>query len=273
MNKDEKVINEFGEEWNKYDYSKLDKEILLENFQQYFGVFPWDMVSRESEGFDMGCGSGRWAQFVAPRVKKLNCVEPSRAIDVAKLNLEQFSNVQFLEETTDSCSLGDESQDFGYCLGVLHHIPDTASALKDCSRLLKPGAPFLLYLYYNFENKPIWFRGIWKVSDVVRRVISSLPQAPKKLVCDLIALIVYFPLSRSALLLEKLGLDVSNIPLSDYRNKPFYQSQNDALDRFGTRLEQRFSKAQISDMLNNAGLENITFSEGTPYWCCISYKQ
>ena len=62
MNKDEKVIKDFGEEWTKYDYTDLDKENLFENFQQYFDIFPWALISHESEGFDMGCGSGRWAQ-------------------------------------------------------------------------------------------------------------------------------------------------------------------------------------------------------------------
>ena len=50
---------------------------------------------------------------------------------------------------------------------------------------------------------------------------------------------------------------MQSIFLSDYRNKPFYQCKNDALDRFGTRLEQRFSKAQITDMLLKAGCTNI----------------
>ena len=273
MNKDEKVIKDFGEEWTKYDYTNLDKEKLFENFQQYFDIFPWDLISPESEGFDMGCGSGRWAQFVAPKVKTLFCIEPSKAIEVAKRNLKEFPNVRYLLESTDTCSLDDASQDFGYCLGVLHHIPNTESALKDCSRLLKQGAPFLLYLYYNFENKPWWFRGIWKAFDLVRRITSNLPQIPKKLVCDVIAITIYFPLSRLSFLLEKLGIDVSNIPLSDYRKKPFYQSRNDALDRFGTRLEQRFSKLQITEMLNNAGFDNITISNNTPYWCCVAYKR
>ena len=273
MNKDEKVIKDFGEEWTKYNYKNLDKENLFENFQQYFDIFPWGNISLESEGFDMGCGSGRWAQFVAPKVKTLSCIEPSKAIEVAKLNLKEFPNVRFFFETTDTCSLSDASQDFGYSLGVLHHIPDTESALKDCSRLLKKGAPFLLYLYYNFENKPWWFRGIWKVFDLVRRVTSNLPNHLKKIVCDSIAITIYFPLSRLSLVLEKLGIDVSNIPLSDYRKKPFYQSRNDALDRFGTRLEQRFSKLQITEMLNNTGFDNITFSDNTPYWCCVAFKR
>lgn len=273
MNKDEKVIEDFGEEWTKYDYTNLDKENLFENFQQYFNIFPWDQISLESQGFDMGCGSGRWAQFVAPRVKTLSCIEPSKAIEVAKYNLKEFPNVKFFLETTDTCSLDDASQDFGYCLGVLHHIPNTESALMDCSRLLKKGAPFLLYLYYNFENKPWWFRGIWKVFDLVRIITSNLPKSLKKIVCDLIAIFIYFPLSRLSFVLEKLGMDVSNIPLSDYRKKPFYQSRNDALDRFGTSLEQRFSKLQITEMLNNADFDDITFSTNTPYWCCIAYKR
>ena len=52
----------------------------------------------------------------------------------------------------------------------MHHIPHTQEALKDCTKLLKSGAPILLYLYYNFENKPFWFRQIWKVSDYFRGV-------------------------------------------------------------------------------------------------------
>jgi hypothetical protein len=118
-----------------------------------------------------------------------------------------------------------------------------------------------------------FFLGIWKASDLIRRIISILPKTPKNLACDLIAIIIYFPLSRFSLLLEKLGIDVSNIPLSDYRKKPFYVSRNDALDRFGTRLEQRYSKLQVTEFLKNAGFENITISVSTPYWCYLAYKR
>ena len=45
-------------------------------------------------------------------------------------NLIKNKNVAFFRETTENCSLNLASQDFGYCLGVLHHIPDTQKALK-----------------------------------------------------------------------------------------------------------------------------------------------
>ena len=274
MNKDQKVIEDFGDEWTDFTYESktIDQAELKKNFLQYFSIFPWNNIPNDAEGFDMGCGSGRWAQFVAPKVHSLNCIEPSKALDIAKVNLQKLDNISFYRGTTDSCSLNDQSQDFGYCLGVLHHIPDTQQALSDCARLLKKGAPFLLYLYYNLDNKPIWYRYIWKLSDFVRNIISILPRPIKKASCFLIAALIYFPLSRLALFIELFGFNVSNFLLSDYRNKPFYQMRNDALDRFGTRLEQRFSRQKIEDMLLESGFQDISFSEEMPFWTSISYK-
>ena len=145
-NKDEKVIEEFGEEWTKFDYSSINVKKLKENFDQYFSIFPWDVLPKDAVGFDMGCGTGRWAQFVAPKVKTLNCVEPSDAIKVAKKNLINNKNVTFRKETTENCSLSKGSQDFGYCLGVLHHIPNTQEALNDCIKLLKRSSNITLFV-------------------------------------------------------------------------------------------------------------------------------
>jgi hypothetical protein len=49
--------------------------------------------------------------------------------------------------------------------------------------------------------------------------------------------------------------------------------RNDALDRFGTRLEQRFTRPEIADMMQRAGLERIVFSDRMPFWCAVGYKR
>ena len=72
--------------------------------------------------------------------------------------------------------------------------------------------------------------------------------------------------------LEKLNLNVTNFPLSSYKNLSFYTMRTDALDRFGTRLEQRFTRDEIKIMMENAGLENIKFSNSKPYWVAVGYK-
>jgi SAM-dependent methyltransferase len=266
-NIDRRTVADFGREWGAFDQTELDPAEHKRLFDQYFAVFPFDDLPQNAEGFDLGCGSGRWAALVAPKVGKLHCVDPAaEALEVCRRRLAGRSNVEFHLAGADAIPLRDGSQDFGYSLGVLHHIPDTARAMRDAVRKLKPGAPFLVYLYYDFENRPAWFRAVWRASDLLRRAVAPLPFGAKKAVTTALAAGVYWPLSRAALLLERTGMDVSNIPLSFYRNRSFYSLRTDALDRIGTRLEQRFSTTQIRQMMEDAGLERIEFSPNEPYW-------
>lgn len=221
----------------------------------------------------MGCGSGRWARFMAPRVGRLNCIDPSLAINVARNALAAHHNVVFHQASVDYSGLQPDSQDFGYLLGVLHHVPDSAAAIRSCVALLKPGAPLLLYLYYAFDNRPAWFRALWKLSDWGRQLIFRLPAGIKHAVTDLIAGLVYWPLARLCGVLELLQIPVHGIPLSYYRKHTFYTMRTDARDRFGTPLEQRFTRVQIEKMMREAGLVDIRFSDRAPYWCAVGIRK
>ncbi|MCL4479593.1 MAG: class I SAM-dependent methyltransferase [Deltaproteobacteria bacterium] len=272
-NIDEKVVHGFGKEWDRFDQSQLNDKELYDMFSAYFTIFPWDKLPKNSVGFDLGCGSGRWAKFVAPKVGTLYCIDPSEeALQVARENLKLFNNCLFHQVSVDHIPLDDGSADFGYSLGVLHHIPDTEAGIKMCVAKLKKNAPFLLYLYYAFDNKPFWYRIIWKLSDGARVFISRMPFPLKYITSQIIALFIYLPLARLAKLAELIGLQVDTIPLSFYRNRKFYTMRTDALDRFGTKLEKRFTKAQISKMMEDAGLKNIKFSDEPPYWCTVGEK-
>ena len=272
QNQDKNTVEGFGDEWSRFDQSDLpeDEQRLL--FDEYFSVFPWKYISKDSVGFDLGCGTGRWAKSIAPKVKKLICIDPSNAIEIAKKNLSNFDNCEFESATVDDISIDNNSMDFGYSLGVLHHVPDTKKGIKQCVEKLKKGAPLLLYLYYRFDNRPFWFRFIWSITDLLRKVISKMPYGLRYIFSQIIAVVVYFPLARTAFYLGKLNLNVSNFPLSSYKNLSFYTMRTDALDRFGTRLEQRFTRNEIKNMMENAGLENIKFSNLKPFWVAVGYK-
>lgn len=271
-NLDEKTVESFGDEWERFDQSQLPEAESRAIFDKYFAHFPWDTLPSGAVGFDMGCGSGRWARWVAPRVGTLHCIDPSSALEVARRNLAGNDNVVFHRKAVDDACLPEGSQDFGYSLGVLHHLPDTAAALATTTKLLKTGAPFQLYLYYAFDNRSPVFRMVWKASDLVRRVVCSLPPGPKHVAADVIAAAVYFPLSRTAWLLEKLGLPVGWMPLAFYRDKSFYTLRTDSRDRFGTPLEHRFTRGQIESMMVAAGLGGIRFAEAEPFWCAVGRK-
>jgi SAM-dependent methyltransferase len=211
--------------------------------------------------------------LVAPRVGELHCIDPSSAaLDVARRNLAGQPNCRLHFAGVSDMPLADASMDFGYSLGVLHHVPDPQAGLEACARKLKPGAPFLVYLYYAFDNRPAWYRALWRLTDLGRRAISKLPFVLRCRVTDLIALLVYWPLARFALAAEGAGLRVDGFPLSLYRRHSFYLMRNDALDRFGTALERRFTREEVRRMLEAAGFERIRFSEHWPYWCAVAYR-
>ena len=272
-NLDQKTVASFGDEWSRFDQSGMSDDEARKVFDEYFAVFPWDVLPRDAVGFDMGCGSGRWARWVAPRVGRLHCIDPSAAIEVARANLAEHTNTAFHRTSVDESGLAAGSQDFGYSLGVLHHVPDTAAAIRSCVALLKPGAPLLLYLYYAFDNRPWWFRTLWRVSDFGRQGVYRLPARLKHVVTDVIAALVYWPLARLSLVMERLGSSVEGVPLSYYRNHSFYTMRTDARDRFGTPLEKRFSREQIKRMMEAAGLREVRFSDAAPFWCAVGIKE
>ena len=273
-NIDKKTVSSFSDEWTSFKQNNLQIKEHEYLFNKYFSIFPWKSLPKNADGFDMGCGSGRWAKLVSPKITKLSCIDASaEALSVAKQNLREMENIVYIHAGVSDKPLPPNSQDFGYSLGVLHHIPDTSSALRDCVEMLKPGAPFLVYLYYKFDNRPLWYVIIWRISDIIRRLISNLSPKIKLSLTNLIAALVYLPLARIALIGNKIGFNVDNWPLSGYRKTSFYTMRTDSRDRFGTPLEKRFTKTEIKIMMENAGLEEIYFSDEFPFWCATGYKK
>jgi SAM-dependent methyltransferase len=158
--------------------------------------------------------------------------------------------------------------DLIFSLGVLHHVVDTAGAIKTLSEKLAPGGTLLLYLYYAFDNRPAWFRSVWWLTDFLRRLISRLPFFLRYAVSQAIALLVYWPLARAA----KYFRVPDSWPLKFYSDRSFYSMRTDALDRFGTQVENRFTRLQIISMLEDAGLTGIRFSDSPPFWVCTALE-
>jgi SAM-dependent methyltransferase len=271
QNLDQQVIDSFGHEWSAFDYSESETDDALDSqFLAY--CTPIDLTqfnSKSSVAADFGAGSGRWASRLLPHFSLVYALEPSDGANkVLKNKFSKEARMTILQETVGANSIPTGSLDLAMSLGVLHHIPDTGLAIKDVASKIKGGGVFLCYLYYKLDNKPLYYRGLFWTSNSLRWVISRLPYALRKLIARVIAALIYLPLARTAKLLSSNRKNVSNFPLHHYANMPFVMLQNDALDRFGTRLEQRFSKKEITEMLDNAGfdLSTLKFSDVEPFW-------
>lgn len=271
-NIDPKVVEGFGEEWLKFN--DFNDENLKGAAAHYFDIIDESIVNKGTYALDIGCGTGRWTRYLADRIGFIEAVDPSDAIYAAAKVLENTDNVRLSRASVETLPFEDETFDFAMSIGVLHHIPDTAKALKDCVKKVKTGGHFFVYLYYNFDRRGWFFKGLFKMSDALRNMVSKLPATLKKFICDLIAVFVYLPFVLLIKFLVFLGFKklAMKMPLSTYYDKPFLLIRNDALDRFGTRLEQRFSAAQIKEMMENAGLVNIVISDGVPFYHAVGKK-
>jgi SAM-dependent methyltransferase len=271
LNIDHEVVDHFGREWAKYNYlNGIASEALDKQFMAYTSPIDFEEFDIESSvAADFGAGSGRWAERLVPFFHKIYALEPSvEAVQVMNEKFLQDSKVQVLHEDIEKNSISENSLDLAISLGVLHHIPDTSQAIIDVGNKIKSGGIFLCYLYYKVEDKPIYYRAVFRIVNVIRYSISRMPHTLRMFIAKLIAFSIYLPLARFSRFRLKSGKDISNIPLHHYAEMPFIMLENDALDRFGTRLEQRFNKEGIKKMLEaaNFDLNTLQFSEAEPFW-------
>lgn len=271
-NIDRKVVGEFGDEWLKfYEY---DDQVIEKVGKEYFNILDNEMVNADTYALDIGCGTGRWTKYLSKRVKFIEAVDPSDAIFAADKLLGDITNVRLSQASIETLPFADGTFDFVMSVGVLHHIPDTQKALSDCVRKLKTGGYFYVYLYYNLEGRGRFYRSLFRMSDLIRRIVSRLPGKIKHFVCDILAFFFYMPFVLAGRLIKFLGFEnlAKRMPLHIYQNRSLFMIRNDALDRFGTRLEQRFSTNQIMEMMKNAGLTNIMIGPGFPYYHAVGRK-
>lgn len=267
------TVESFGEEWNAFHH--FDDAELKKIGDTYFDIITPAMLGPDKIAADFGCGTGRWSKYIHNKVGAVAAIDPSDAVLAAGQLLQDTPNVHLYKASIDNLPFADNYFDFGFSLGVLHHIPDTARAMQACVEKIKPGGHFLVYLYYKLDNRGRLYRLLFGLSDLIRRVVCKMPSWLKKFTCNMMAIFFYMPFVLFSRLLKLLGVPQkfrAKIPLHAYENTSFYIIRNDALDRFGTPLEQRFSKAEIQQMMEKAGLGDIVFSNQSPFWHAVGKK-
>ena len=138
--------------------------------------------------------------------------------------MREVENVRLTKASVDTLPFPDEAFDFAMSIGVLHHIPDTQQAMNDCVKKVKKGGYFYVYLYYNLDKRGSLFKILFKLTDVIRSVVSKFPGRLKKIICDILAVIIYMPLILWVRFLVFIGLRrlAKQMPLSAYNNKSFF---------------------------------------------------
>lgn len=100
---------------------------------------------------EIGCGLGTdGAQFAKADADYTGVDLTDAAVELARKRFELFDLPgKFQTADAENLDFADESFDLVYSHGVLHHTPDTAGAIREIHRVLRPGGRAIVMLYHR----------------------------------------------------------------------------------------------------------------------------
>lgn len=100
---------------------------------------------------EIGCGLGTdGAQFAKAGADYTGVDLTDAAVELARRRFELFELPgTFQTADAENLSFADDSFDLVYSHGVLHHTPDTAKAIREVHRVLRPGGRGIVMFYHR----------------------------------------------------------------------------------------------------------------------------
>jgi ubiquinone/menaquinone biosynthesis C-methylase UbiE/DNA-binding transcriptional ArsR family regulator len=97
------------------------------------------LLPRDSTIADLGCGTGKTIELLAPHVQKVIGVDNSPPmLKSATRRLSSFRNVELLRADLASLPIDDASTDAALLILALTYVSDPPAVIKEISRILKP---------------------------------------------------------------------------------------------------------------------------------------
>jgi ArsR family transcriptional regulator len=94
---------------------------------------------------DLGCGTGRLSELLAPNLSRIVGVDASpEMLAAAKERLSAFPNVELRPGELESLPIDDRTVDAAVLALVLHHTAEPSRVLSEARRVLRPSGRVLI---------------------------------------------------------------------------------------------------------------------------------
>lgn len=136
-------------------------EVERHRYQEYAPWMPGVMGFDQFAGkrlLEIGCGMGTdLLQFARGGAQVTGVDLTPRSIEISRHHLKLYDQSgDFAITDAEVLPFADESFDVVYSNGVLHHTPDTAEAVLEIHRVLRPGGLARVMLYHR-QSWNYWF--------------------------------------------------------------------------------------------------------------------
>jgi ubiquinone/menaquinone biosynthesis C-methylase UbiE len=144
-------------EYSKEFYEEIDKRF----FQSVWQIMPWQKLPfdnlidfdslHEKDVLEIGVGCGSHAQLLAQHARSYRGIDITDfAVKCTRLRLSCFGiNGSVLCMDAEKLNFPDNSFDFIWSWGVIHHSSNTRKILEEIFRVLRPGGKVITMVYHR----------------------------------------------------------------------------------------------------------------------------
>jgi ubiquinone/menaquinone biosynthesis C-methylase UbiE len=124
------------------EWDRVREELFGESFQWHALL---TLLGRNLVVGDLGCGTGKLTELVAPHVRQVIAVDGSPdMLQAARRRVRGRQNVDIRLGTLEALPIDSHQLDIALMGLVLHHVPDPAVALAECARVLRHSGRVLI---------------------------------------------------------------------------------------------------------------------------------
>ncbi len=142
-----------AEEHDYYDMAHQNYTYLYQRLNLYY-AYKGLAAKRFERSLSLGCARGDELLPIADQISEIVAVEPAKAWWRDRIGNTPARYV--MPRPDGKFDLPNDSVDLITCFGVLHHIPNVSTVLRELARVAKPDAIFVL-------REPSHSQGDWRV--------------------------------------------------------------------------------------------------------------
>jgi 2-polyprenyl-3-methyl-5-hydroxy-6-metoxy-1,4-benzoquinol methylase/uncharacterized protein YbaR (Trm112 family) len=244
----------FGTQWNTFREVQLDSangaSYSRKRFDDETG-WTTDQL-RGKWVLDAGCGAGRFAEVAASHQPNLVALDLSSAVEATARTLARFQNVDVVQGSVLEPPFRAGAFHYCYCIGVIQHTPDPATAIRALVKMLNEGGEFTFTIY---ARRP-WTKLYGKY---LLRPLTVRLQQKTLLAAIETTMPVLFPLTDVLFRLPVLGkLAKFTLPVANYverddltRDQRYREAILDTFDMLAPRYDQPMTWQETEAALQN----------------------